>query len=327
MFQNYEYFLALAETRNISRAAEQLYVSHQCLSRYLKTLEQECGLTLFNRKPALSLTYAGEVMLKAFREVQRIENSTSLALAELKDGSLGTVRLGITEGRLRIFLPDLLKQFGILYPSVTLQAVGAPTAEMIRSLLDNKLDLVLGGSTDQACPGLKYDTILQENMYLIVSDHLLRQYFPDRFPACRQDFAAGADLREFQSMPFSIAAQGYHSRTMVEDLLQASNLSLNIIYEARQPDLLHMLTARNYAASFCLTMYLPNIQALNRSAPADNQLNVFPIRGLTAKNPVFLISQEGRYMPDYTKALIRLIRQQCQDCCAAGEELLQTAAP
>ena len=35
MFQNYEYFLALAETRNISRAAEQLYVSHQCLSRYL----------------------------------------------------------------------------------------------------------------------------------------------------------------------------------------------------------------------------------------------------------------------------------------------------
>lgn len=49
----------LAETKNISKAAEKLYVSHQCLSRYLKNLEDECGLMLFQRKPTLELTYAG----------------------------------------------------------------------------------------------------------------------------------------------------------------------------------------------------------------------------------------------------------------------------
>ena len=58
-------------------------------------------------------------------------------------------------------------------------------------------------------------------------------------------------------------------------------------------------------------MYLPNIQAINRTALDDNRLNVFPIKGMTAKNPIFLISQNGKYFPRCTKALIRLIRQQC----------------
>ena len=40
MFNNYEYFITLAEEENISRAAEKLFISHQCLSKYLKNLEE-----------------------------------------------------------------------------------------------------------------------------------------------------------------------------------------------------------------------------------------------------------------------------------------------
>lgn len=327
MLQNYEYFLALAETQNISRAAERLYVSHQCLSRYLKTLEEECGLTLFERKPSLSLTYAGQVLLEGLREVQRVEQSTKLELTDLKNGSTGVVRLGITEGRLRIVLPDLLKRYQSAFPGVTLKASSAPTSEMLDQLLENKLDLVLGGTTDRTAPNLAYDTILEEDLYLVVSDNLLRQYFPDDFPACKREFSAGADLSRFREMPFCAAARGYNSRTIVDDLMQKSDTALNIIYEANQPDLLHMMTAQDYAASFCLSMYLPNIRTLNRTAPADDQLNIFPIRGLTVRNPIFLISQRGRYFPRYTKELIRMIRRQCRDYCAAGPEAVSAAAP
>lgn len=327
MLQNYEYFLALAETQNISRAAQKLFVSHQCLSRYLRTLEEECGITLFERKPVLTLTYAGQLLRDAFREIQKIETDAHAALEEMKDGSLGVIRLGITEGRLRIFMPDLLQQYRAAFPNVTLQAVGAPTTEMIQSLLDNKLDLVLGGTTDQIGPNLECDTVLEENLYLVVSDQLLRQYFPGEFPACKEKLARGADLRMFQRMPFCLTTKGYHSRAILDDFLQKNRISLNTIYEAGQPDLLHLMTARDYAASFALTMYLPNLHMLNQSAPKENKLNVFPIQGLSVKNPVFLISQRGRYLPQYAKALIGMIRQQCRACCLAGEELLQTAAP
>ena len=83
------------------------------------------------------------------------------------------------------------------------------------------------------------------------------------------------------------------------------------MYEANQPDLLHLMTAQDYAASFSLSMYLPNIQVINRTAPSDNQLNIFPIKGLKTKNSIFLVSQKGKYFPGYTKELIQLIRRQC----------------
>ena len=45
MFENYRYFLVLCEELNITRAAKKLYVTHQCLSRYLKNLEEESTMT------------------------------------------------------------------------------------------------------------------------------------------------------------------------------------------------------------------------------------------------------------------------------------------
>lgn len=312
MLQNYEYFLALAETQNISRAAQTLFVSHQCLSRYLKTLEQECGLTLFERKPSLTLTYAGQLLLDALRQVQRVEQNTTQALTELRSGNTGVVRLGLTEGRLRIFLPELLKRYQQAFPGVTLKAVSDPSTVMLQALLDNQLDLVLGGTLRRLSPELEYTTVLEEDLYLVVSDGLLRQYFPDSYPACKEVFATGADIRLFQKMPFCAAAKGYHSRAMVDDLLQKMDVSLDIIYEGNQPDLLHIMTAQDYAASFCLSMYLPHIHSLNRAAPADDQLHIFPLLGLTEKNSVFLISQRGKFFPRYTKELIRLIQAQCQ---------------
>ena len=54
MLNNYHYFIVLAEELNISRAASRLYISHQCLSKYLKNLEQEHHVTFLWRKPIRS---------------------------------------------------------------------------------------------------------------------------------------------------------------------------------------------------------------------------------------------------------------------------------
>lgn len=313
MLQNYQYFITLAETLNISHAAQKLYISHQCLSRYLKTLEHECGLTLFERKPTFALTYAGQTLLEAFREIERIEKNAAQSLEELRTGNSGEIHFGITEGRLRIFFPDLLKRYQEQFPNVTLKAVSAPTSEMLDMLLENKLDLVLGGLTRRTSPALEFKRVMDEDLYLVVSDNLLRTYFPADYPACKEAFANGADLRLFEGMPFTAAHTGFNSRTILDEFLQANGILLNIVYEANQPDLLHILTSNDYACSFCLSMYLPNIRKLNQMCPPDNQLNVFPIKDLTAKNSIFLISQKGKYFPQYTKALIRLVRQMCRD--------------
>lgn len=312
MLQNYQYFITISETLNISKAAEKLFISHQCLSRYLKTLEEECGMTLFNRKPKLSLTYAGRIFLNSLREIQQIEQNTHKALEELKTGEVGVVRLGVTEGRLRIILPDLLKKFGRLFPKVTLQATAAPTTEMLTLLSENKLDLVLGTTIGVPICGLNYSLIMNENLYLVISDNLLKKYFPDSYPECKQIFANGADLGLFKDVPFPISVNYYHSSKVINKFLQDNNLSLDFIYTATQPDLLHLLAANDYAASFCLSMYLDNIRKINTMNPAENKLHTFPIKGLVTENPVYLITPKGVYFPTYTKELIKLIQRQCK---------------
>ena len=63
MLNNYQYFLVLARSTSISQAAEELNVSHQGLSLYLKNLERELGAPLFERVPRLVLTEAGQAVL------------------------------------------------------------------------------------------------------------------------------------------------------------------------------------------------------------------------------------------------------------------------
>lgn len=65
MLDRIEYFLTLAEEKNITHAAKRLYVSQQCLSAYLKELEEEYGVQLFYRKPQFMLTPAGETFYRA----------------------------------------------------------------------------------------------------------------------------------------------------------------------------------------------------------------------------------------------------------------------
>ena len=58
-----------------------------------------------------------------------------------------------------------------------LRAVSAPTKELLELLVDNKLDLVLGSPTDRVIHNLEYLTIMEEDLYLVVSDSLLSNIF------------------------------------------------------------------------------------------------------------------------------------------------------
>lgn len=311
MLQNYEYLLMLAKELNISRAAEKLYISHQCLSRYLKNLEDECGLTLFERKPKFALTYAGQILVSSFLEIQRIEQNASHELAELKAGNSGEIHIGITEGRLRILVPDLLKEYKKIYPGILIKTISAPSLDMFRLLMENKLDVVIAGAENPPNPRLVHRTLLMEQLYLLISDNLLRQYFPDSYPACKEEFRSGADLSLFRHVPFILNYQGFNSRRILDEHLSRQDLTLHVIHEATQPDLLHMMAAQDYAASTCLTMYLPSIWELNQANPPDNQLNVFPIRNLHTLNPVVLTTVRGKFLPQYAKCLFSLLEKQC----------------
>lgn len=311
MLNNYNYFITLAEEKNISRAAERLFISHQCLSKYLKNLEQEYRVTFFERSPRLKLTVAGEAMLNMLRQVQFLERNLESQLDDIRQSRRGIIRLGTTEGRYRILFPDLLSQFKKIYPDVLLEVSYATSEQLTESILKNELDIVLMNKSFVNRSQLTVQPLLDERIYLVISDNMLEQYFPERYPECRELFAAeGADLKMFQHVPFILNRKSFNSRIMLDSYLQAHNLRLNCVMELTQLDLHFMMSARDYAASFCWSMYIPLIQRMNRADP-KRHLNVFPVKGIEALNHMVLVTQEGKILPKYGRELIEVIKRNC----------------
>ena len=311
MLNNYQYFMALAEASNISKAAQKLFISHQCLSKYLKNLEEEYHVAFFERTPKLALIHAGQLYLDTIRQVQLLEEDMNSRLEDIRQSKRGLIRLGTTEGRYRILIPDLMAQFKKLYPDVILDVQHSSNSRQLsEQVLENKLDIVLLNKSDINHNQLESKPVLEEQMYLVVSDNLLEEYFSDWYPQCKQEFAQGVDLVHLQKLPFVLGKQGFNSRDALEKHFLPRKLNLNCVTEMTQLDLHFMMTARDYAASFCWSMYIPSIQQLNESGNFSH-LNVFPLRGRKIKNKVVLVMRKGKILPAYGRDLIQLIKQNC----------------
>ena len=78
-----QYFIALAEEMNFTKASEALHITQQSLSGSIKRLEEEYGIELFQRKPFLKLTPAGETMLFYAKQIERNESQMMASLADV----------------------------------------------------------------------------------------------------------------------------------------------------------------------------------------------------------------------------------------------------
>ena len=311
MLNNYQYFIALAEEENISRAADRLFISHQCLSKYLKNLEQEYRVAFFERTPRLKLNVAGEAMLEMCRKVQFLEQNLESKLEDVRQSKRGLIRLGTTEGRYRIMFPDLLVKFKEMYPDVTLQVSYATSSQLTEKLLKNELDVILMNRSFVGHAQLDIAPLLEERMFLVISDNMLAKYLPDMYPECLETFSTeGVDLALMKDVPFILNKRSFNSRIMLDNFLAANGLHINCVMELTQLDLHFMMSRRDYAASFCWSMYLPTIRNMNRLDP-EHALNVFPIKGLDERNHIVLVTQKGKILPEFGKNLIKLIRKSC----------------
>lgn len=311
MISNYKYFLVLSEELNISNAAKRLFISHQCLSKYIKGLEEQYGVSFFERKPKIALTPAGKVMLDTLREIELAEQNLENQLIDIKEAKSGIINFGITEGRYSILVPKLLKEFHDLYPKVELNIYRGTSLKMQEMILDNSLDLFLSGISNITSHNLKYDILLNEQMYIVISDNLLKKYFSHNYPKCKETFEKGVDLRLFQEVPFVLNKRNFNSRILLDKHLSELGISLNCISELTQPDIHYLLCAEDYAASFCLTMYLSGINQLNQFNNTNSYLNVFPIANFTAENPLALIYHKNKKFPSYTNELKKIVKKFC----------------
>jgi DNA-binding transcriptional LysR family regulator len=127
------YFVGVAETLSFRQASKQLYVSQPSLSVQVKQLEDELGVSLLRRsKRGVEITRAGEIFLRAARQILLKLKQASAAAQHAENGEAGTVRLGFVPTASFHILPLLLDKIRSVLPLVSLELKEVPEAPQIR---------------------------------------------------------------------------------------------------------------------------------------------------------------------------------------------------
>ena len=129
-------FCAIVEEGNISHAAQRIDVAQPVLSKQIKRLEEELGVKLFDRGRHIRLTAAGRVFYNRVEHILGLVDGTIREIAEIGEGSSGSIRLGTITTSGAMILPDLINEFHRLHPNVTFEiweSEGARILEMLDS--------------------------------------------------------------------------------------------------------------------------------------------------------------------------------------------------
>jgi DNA-binding transcriptional LysR family regulator len=141
------YFVAIAEERSFTRAAERLWVAQPGLSTQIRRLESELGVQLFERHTrGVDLTDAGELFLERARTALAAADAARATGHDLAHGLVGSVRLGIVTGVGWPGTSALLGKFGRERPAVELTVVEAYAGTLLRDLRDGRLDEMIAPS-------------------------------------------------------------------------------------------------------------------------------------------------------------------------------------
>jgi LysR family hydrogen peroxide-inducible transcriptional activator len=138
------YVVAVAEARHFGQAAERCHVSQPSLSASVKNLEEELGVTLFERgKRGVFLTEAGEqIVAQARRALEEAERVKTVA-RQGRDPLKGVLRLGIIHTIAPYLLPDLVGALRRAAPDMPLDVEENTTATLDRMLKAGELDAII----------------------------------------------------------------------------------------------------------------------------------------------------------------------------------------
>lgn len=305
------YFVELAKELHVTNTAQKLYISQQNLSQHIQRLEQYYGVTLFHRKPKLALTYAGEQLFAAAVKILAEEHDLVNRLSAISENNAGNLKVGIPAYRAQIGLPRILPRFYEKWPNVTIDLVDESSSKMEEMVFNGELDLFIG-IMYQDNPKLDITTILNDHIYLVCSDDLLKKYYQDSYAELKYRSSMGVDLKWFARVPMLLPKPPMRLRKTLDKCFLDAKMTPNIFLESSSTELLISLYPYNYGAFFCTQMRLP---LLMEQFP---EANAFPVKQNDSiiEHRLVLAYHRERYLPAYAEDFITFTKEAFNEIAA-----------
>ena len=178
-FDQIRAFINVAALRSFSEAGEKLFISQPSVSVRVKALEEELGVTLFDRSKARepSLTEAGRIFLDYAQSILKLNDECREKLSGQREKSTGLIYTGASTVPGIYLLPPLLAGFRKKHPAIEFNINILDTAAVLEGVFNYSFDLGLVGLLKQD-DRLKYLALMDDELVFCTAGGLLGQ---DRF--------------------------------------------------------------------------------------------------------------------------------------------------
>lgn len=287
------YFKELSKTLNMTQTAKKLYISQQTLSNHISRLEQECGNELFYRKPSLTLTNAGEIMLEFSQKILAEQSNLNDILLDINGQKTGTIKFGASSLRMNACIPKIIPKFNNLYPKVKINLFDGISKELEPLIEAGDLDLaIVASNKDYANLNKKH--LMDDQLFICIPNNLLIEYYGKSILKRRNEFINGVSVSEFKKLPFL----GFDNRLgrQIYNCFVEANFEPDIYARGSYVQIMTGIGLTGVAAFFN-----SHLSLTVRKAEIPNDMNVFPLllNGQPMYQTISLISNKNRYATKY----------------------------
>lgn len=218
-----EYFLAVCEHLNFTKAARQFFISQTAVTLQIKSLEEELGVRLFDRtNRKVELTPAGRTFQEDARAILRRTKDAMERARRADTVFTGQLNIGFVKGYEKTNLSDLLSDFHVQYPNISLSFTRENVSELYDGLLNRSLDVIFN---------LQYSMDdLDEMDFRIMEQYPLLAVMPASHPLAHRTVIRRGDLKGYPLVDIKKNESRYGETTTILGKFTAAGFLPNVQY-------------------------------------------------------------------------------------------------
>ena len=240
-FRQLEVFLAVAEHKSFSKAAESLFLTQSTVSSHIKNLENELQKNLISRTTkSLQLTEDGMCFLNY---VKRIIETRDAALNQLNSPSESLLHIGASTIPSGYLLPDLISAFCRSHPHAAFDVKQGDSMEIMEKILNGSVEIGFVGTNQHSSKYISIPLCKDEMVLVTPGNNYYRKFqkSPD-------------NLHHLLLEPLIIREQGSATQKTADQILenlQISRKKLNIIAQSNDLESIKRMIAGGMGISLC----------------------------------------------------------------------------
>ena len=294
-YKAFQYVLKIAELGNLTKAANELYVSQPSLSHYIARVEQEVGTPLFQRGVSpMRLTPAGEKYAETARMILALDRKMQQDISDIVNQKTGIIMLGMSHARASFLLPHVMPEMHRRYPGVDIRTTEARSDLLETYLSKGSCDLgvmplPLSGKND-----LESEVLFREELLLVSGTELPHE--------TDTDGRKYVDLSVCQDAEFTLLKKGHGIRAALEAIFMEHDIRTGHVFETTSNETAYRLATVGMGLSI-----VPESSVILSAAVRKPFLYSITEKGLFWNIAAVYRSRE--YLTEAQKHLVELMKE------------------